>query len=135
MINIALLGYGTVGSGFYEILNNNKNKIENIVKEKINLKHILIKDLTKKRENLKNKDILTDDFNKILKDPEVDIVVELIGGEKAAYQYIKKSLKNNKIVITANKLLIARHYNQLIALAEDSSTGALVFNSDWRQIR
>ena len=122
MINIALLGYGTVGSGFYEILKNNKNKLENIVKEKIKLKHILIQDLTKKRENLADKSILTDDFNKILMDPEVDIVVELIGGEQAAYQYIKKSLVKNKIVITANKLLIAKHYNQLMTLAEHNDT-------------
>ncbi|MFW6295252.1 MAG: homoserine dehydrogenase, partial [Halanaerobium sp.] len=62
MINIALLGYGTIGSGFYEILNGNKAKIENLIKAKINIKYIFVSDLQEKREEIIDEDILTDNY-------------------------------------------------------------------------
>jgi len=122
MINIALLGYGTVGSGFYEILNNNKAKLENLVKSKLNLKHILVNDLKKERKSLKNKDILTDDYSRVIDDSDIDIAVILIGGRESAYQYIKDFLNKGKIVITANKLVLSENYFELMRLAERNQT-------------
>lgn len=121
MINIALLGYGTIGSGFYEILNGNKAKIENLIKAKINIKYIFVSDLQEKREEIIDEDILTDNYEKILSDPDIDIVVELIAEEGAAYNYIKDFLKKGKIVITANRDALAKHYSELMLLAEKNN--------------
>src|SRR6056297_1599820 len=122
MVNIALLGYGTVGSGFYEILEKNKAKIENLVKAKVNIKYILVEDLDKEREEIKNEEILTDDYCRILDDSELDIIVELMSGKDGAFDYIKDFLKKGTTVITANKEVLAKNYTELMELAEKNNT-------------
>ncbi|MGM0601745.1 MAG: homoserine dehydrogenase [Bacillota bacterium] len=122
MINVALLGFGTVGSGFYEILQKEKNKIYNKIGEEINVKYILVSDLTKDRTNISHNTVLTDSFNEIISDESLDIIIELIGGSTPALEYIKQSLKTKKIVITANKLVVANNFKELIKLAEKNKT-------------
>ena len=103
--NIALLGLGTVGKAVYEEINNN-------------VSYVLVKDITKKRNIQLSEKIITNDFQEIIQDKNIDIVIELIGGENPAYNYIKKSIKANKNVITANKEVMGKHGKELLNLAE-----------------
>ena len=91
MINIALLGYGTVGKGTYEILENQKDKISKVLNDQINVKKILVRNL----DNHKGLDpnIVTDDFSEIINDDEIKLVVEMTGDQEKSYEYIKESLK------------------------------------------
>ncbi|RCW89338.1 homoserine dehydrogenase [Halanaerobium sp. DL-01] len=122
MISIALLGFGTVGSGFYEILKREEEKIEEKINDKVSIKYILVNDLSKNREQISSDTIVTDSFEKIIADENIDIIIELIGGETPALDYIKRSLSAEKIVITANKLLVANYFKELIKLAEKNKT-------------
>ena len=103
-MNIALLGFGTVGYGVYDMASHTEN---------LTVKYVL--DL-KKHEDISAHSVT--DITEILEDPSVDTVVELIGGENPAYTFIKKSLLAGKNVITANKLVICKHYEELTALSK-----------------
>lgn len=100
-INIAIIGYGTVAKGVVELLKNNSSIIEKNNRVKINLKRILIR---KKREE----SIFTTDYNDILNDETIDIVLELTSAKIEAFNYIVKALKSKKHVVSANKYIIAR---------------------------
>lgn len=102
-MNVALLGFGTVGVGVYELLKNQKN---------INVKYVL--DI-KIHNDISA--ISTTDFNDILNDETVDTVVEVIGGLHPAYEFVSKSLSKGKNVISANKFLISTFYKELSSLA------------------
>ncbi len=102
-MTIGLLGFGTVGKGVYDILEKTPG---------LEVKYVL--DL---REIPEIADKLTKDLNVILSDPSVDTVVELIGGMHPAYEFVKASLEAGKNVVTANKLMMSFHYNELIHLA------------------
>ena len=106
--NIALLGLGTVGKAVYEEINNN-------------VSYVLVKDITKKRNIQLSEKIISNDFQEIIQDKNIDIVIELIGGENPAYNYIKKSIKANKNVITANKEVMGKHGKELLNLAEKNN--------------
>lgn len=104
-MKIGLLGYGTVGKGVFDIL----AEIDGP-----EVKYVLdLRDLPE----LGNK--LTKDLNVILSDPEVDTVVELIGGMNPAYDFVKKSLLAGKNVVTANKLMVSLHYGELVGIAKE----------------
>jgi len=105
-MNIAILGFGTVGYGVYELA----QKVP-----EVDVKYIL--DL-KKHDDISAKSVT--DINEILNDASVDTVVELIGGHHPAYDFIVASLKSGKNVITANKLVICEHYEELTALAKEN---------------
>ena len=110
-IKIGLIGLGTVGSGVFKTLKN----FDNIVIAKI-----AVKNLNKKRdiEGLNNS-ILTDDAYKIVNDPEIDIVAELIGGIEPAFDLISTAMKNGKHIVTANKELLAKRGEDIFKLAEE----------------
>ena len=110
-IKIGLIGLGTVGSGVFKTLKN----FDNIVIAKI-----AVKNLNKKRdiEGLDNS-ILTDDAYKIVNDPEIDIVAELIGGIEPAFDLISTAMKNGKHIVTANKELLAKRGEDIFKLAEE----------------
>jgi len=121
-INIGLAGFGNIGSNFYQILNKNKKDIF-LKTGKIPLvKYISAKNLKKKRKLKIPKDKwIKNPINLVLKD-DVDIIVELIGGsDGVAKKLVFAALKNNKHVITANKSLMAKHGDQLAALAEKNN--------------
>lgn len=116
-INIGLLGYGTVGSGVTSILQKNSYDINTRTEADIKVKTALVKDLTKTRAQ--NKDILfTDKVADILDDPEIDIVVEVMGGIEPARTYIITALNNGKNVVTANKDLLAAYGQELFEVAQ-----------------
>ncbi len=118
MINVAILGYGTVGSGVYEILKKNPDGIAKKAGDVLNIKYILdIRDFDDHPE----KELFTKDYNDILNDDDVSIVVEVMGGLNPAYDFTKSALMAGKTVVTSNKELVASHGTELIALAKEKS--------------
>ncbi|SFA83172.1 homoserine dehydrogenase [Acetitomaculum ruminis DSM 5522] len=122
MINIAILGYGTIGSGVAEVLNTNKDSIAARAGQEVNVKHVL--DL---REFLGDpiQDKIVHDINVILDDPEIDVVVETMGGTTPAYEYVKSALLKGKSVATSNKNLVAAHGAELIEIAKKNNINFL----------
>jgi len=116
MIKIGILGVGTVGASVAKILENNADILEARAGEKITVKCGVVKNLSKDR----GVDItLSSDPYDIIDDPEIDIVVELMGGVEEPYRLVKDALKNGKSVVTANKALLAYHRYELQELAGD----------------
>ena len=112
MADIAVLGHGVVGSGVLEVLLTHTDSITRRAKEEIRVKHIL--DLREFPE-LPYAGSFTKDFNVILEDPEVTIVVECMGGLEPAYTFVRSCLENGKSVVTSNKELVAQKGAELLA--------------------
>ena len=122
MINIAVLGYGTVGSGVVEVINTNHESINKRAGDEINIKYVL--DLRDFPGDPVEK-VLVHDYEVIVNDPEVDIVVEVMGGLNPAYDFVKKCLKSGKSVVTSNKELVAAHGAELLQIAKDENVNFL----------
>lgn len=122
MINIGIIGYGTVGSGVFEVLNANKDSIAEKSGEEIQVKRIC--DLREFPGDPAEK-LITHDFNDILNDDEIPIVVETMGGTKPAYDFVKTSLEAGKSVCTSNKELVATYGAGLIKLAKKNNVSFL----------
>ncbi len=118
MINVGIIGFGTVGTGTAKILLENKDVISQRIGFDINLKKIADLDIKKSRGIKLPEGILTANADDILNDPEINIVVELIGGIHPAKEFILKAIRNKKHVVTANKALIATEGNEILAEAE-----------------
>ena len=116
-INVGIVGFGTVGTGTAKILIENSLLIEERVGIPIVIKKIADHDIEKQREINVDPAILTKDANEILKDPEIDIVVELIGGYGYAKEFILKAIDKGKHVVTANKALLAVHGDEIFRAA------------------
>jgi len=112
-IKIALLGFGTVGTGVYELLEKNSELIKERVGIKPVIKKILVRDLKKKRDAKVDKNLFTTDIEEILNDPEILIVCELMGGIEPAKSYVLKALQKGKEVVTANKAILAQHGDEI----------------------
>lgn len=119
-LNIALLGLGTVGSGVVKIIEENRQQIKDTINKDIVIKHILVRDKSKKRPLNISQYHLTEDINDILNDNSIDIVVEVMGGIEPTVDWLRTALKNKKHVITANKDLLAIHLKLLEDLAEEN---------------
>ncbi|MDD3839020.1 MAG: homoserine dehydrogenase [Clostridia bacterium] len=117
-INIALLGFGNVGKGVWNIIQMNRDKIERYIDKPIHIKKILVRDINKDRGVDVPGQVFTQKFEDIINDEEIDIVVELVGGIDGAYQYIKSALLKGKNVVTANKAVIATKGEELRQLAK-----------------
>ena len=122
MAKIAVLGHGVVGSGVLEVLLTHHDSIERRAKEEISVKRIL--DL-REFPGLPYSDIFTKDFSLILNDPEITIVVEVMGGITPAYDYVKACLNNGKSVVTSNKELVAAHGAEFIAIAKEKNVNLI----------
>lgn len=118
-MKIALLGYGTVGSGTYELIQKNKEMIQKKYNTDVEVTSILVRNLDK-YQSYEHFERFTTDPTEFLKD-DVDVVIELIGGLDPAYEYMKSALKSKKHVISANKDLIAEHFTELTDLAYDNN--------------
>ena len=123
-INIALLGAGTVGGGVYRLIKENREEFKDRTGAVINVKKVLVRDMSKDRTGF-DKAVLTDDFNEIISDKDIEIVVELMGGLHPALEYVTESLKAGKQVVTANKDLIAEHGELIGNLAEQMGSDLL----------
>ena len=122
MISVAIMGHGVVGSGVAEILTTHKQKLFASIGEEIYVKHIL--DLREFPDS-PLADRFTKDFNDILNDREVRVVVEVMGGINPAYDFVKKCLKSGKSVVTSNKELVAAHGAELLQIAKDENVNFL----------
>jgi len=116
-IGIGLLGLGTVGSGVAEVLVIRADSLAEQAGLSLILKRVLVRDVNKRRSVEVSPDLLTTHPEEVLSHPEVDIVIELIGGEHPAKEYIERAIANGKHVVTANKEVIAKYGYELFSLA------------------
>ena len=122
VMKIALLGYGTVGSGVVEVINSNKESIEKRAGKAIDIKYVL--DLREFPGEAIN-ELIVHDFKTILEDEEVEIVAEAMGGVEPAYTFAKSSLLNGKSYVTSNKELVAPHGAELLEIARRNNVNFL----------
>lgn len=117
MIHVAVLGYGTVGSGVVEVIETNKKDIDKRAATELNIKYILdLRDFP----GDPYEDKVVHDYNIILNDPEVTVICETMGGIKPAYDFSKQALMAGKSVCTSNKELVANHGPELIRIAREN---------------
>ena len=116
-IQIGLLGLGTVGRGTYEILRRNQHEIARRAGRGIEVAAIAVRDVDKARAIVGSKVPVSSNFNDVIRNPDIDIVVELMGGYEPAYALALDAITRGKHVVTANKALLARHGNELFDAA------------------
>ncbi len=124
-IKIALLGLGTVGTGVYKIL---KMQEEDMIPKlgcRAEVKKILVRNLEKAAKKVEDPSVLTNDWQSIVSDPDIDIVVEVMGGLTPAGTYIREALQSGKHVVTANKDLIAAEGHELLKIAAEGKRDLL----------
>ena len=124
VVHVGLLGFGTVGGGVVQIFQNNAAMMARKTGAELHIKKILVRDLKKPRAVHCDAALTTDPAD-ILNDPEILIVVELLGGEEPAHSLMLAALQNGKHVVTANKDVIARHGRELFAAAEQQGVNLL----------
>ena len=122
MVNIAVMGYGTVGSGVVEVVNTNGARISQRIGDELNIKYVL--DLRDFPEDPVQEKIVHD-FETIINDDEIKIVVEVMGGIEPAYTFVKRCLQAGKSVATSNKALVAKHGAELLSIAEENNINFL----------
>ncbi|MET1248248.1 homoserine dehydrogenase [Sporolactobacillus sp. STCC-11] len=113
-VSVGLLGFGTVGTGVVRLLTKNKERLQERAGCEINLEKVLVRNKNRARKVLIDNRTLTTDVYEILDNPEINVIIELIGGVDLAYRYILRALKNKKNVITANKDLMASYGEELL---------------------
>ena len=122
MIHVAVLGYGTVGSGVVEVIENNKDLVNKKACAELNVKYILdLRDFPGDPYEAK----VIHDYEVILNDEEVSIICETMGGVRPAYDFTKRALLKGKSVCTSNKELVANHGPELIKIAEENNCNYL----------
>ncbi len=121
-VQVAIMGIGTVGGGTYDILTQNHDKILSSYGVDITVKKVLDKDEARLKAKVKPEQITTD-LNDILNDPEISIVVEVMGGVEPAKTFITRALEAGKSVVTANKELISKHWGEIEQVAKKNGVG------------
>src|SRR4051812_49239599 len=118
-VNVGLLGIGTVGGGTFEVLARNQEEITRRAGRGIAIKMVADKDLDRARRLVRETAIITTDADEVINNPDIDIVIELIGGTTIAHELVLKAIRNGKHVVTANKALLAKHGNEIFAAARE----------------
>src|SRR4030042_5577007 len=118
-IQVGLIGFGTVGTGVVKILREKGDLLSSLVGVPIKLKRIADQDLNRDRGVPVPKGVLTDQVEQILEDPDISIVIELIGGLEPARSFILKALEKGKHVVTAHKALLAHKGGEIFQKAEE----------------
>ena len=119
VINVGILGIGTVGGGTYTVLQRNAEEIARRAGRPIRITMVADKNIELAKQVTGGSCIVTDDAFAVVADPEVDIVIELIGGCGIAKELVMESIENGKHVVTANKALLAKHGNEIFSAAQD----------------
>ena len=119
VIKAALLGAGTVGSGVYALSEMLKDEMFQKTGASLEIKKVLVRNVKKDRPGIP-KEIMTDNWQEILEDEEIQLVIELMGGVEPARTYIVQALEAGKQVVTANKDVLAEHGQEILTLAENS---------------
>jgi len=120
-IKVALLGLGTIGKGFYKVLEEQKSDIFKKTGAQVEIAKILEKDIDREWPEYIDKNLLTDNWDSILNDDEIQIIVELIGGTTIAKKFVVEALNKGKHVVTANKDMVAAHGSELFEIADKKS--------------
>ena len=122
MVQIAVLGYGTVGSGVVEVINTNQEIVNKNAGDEINIKYVLdLRDFP--GDPVQEK--IVHDYEVIINDPEIKVVVEVMGGTNPAYTFVKRALESGKSVCTSNKELVAKHGTELLEIAREKNINFL----------
>lgn len=124
-MNIGILGLGTVGGGVVNVLSKNESEIFARTGEQINVTHGAVRNISEPRICADGDINITEDAFEVVNNPEIDVVLELIGGTTIAKELVIQAINNNKHVITANKALIATHGNELLTLAKQKNVHLL----------
>ncbi len=122
MTNIAVLGFGVVGSGTVELIYQNYNNIKSKIKDDIQVKYILDR---RTFPDSPYNDRITTDFEEIISDESVSVVIEVMGGVEPAYTFVKKALESGKSVVTSNKALVAAKGYELLTIAKEKGVNFL----------
>ena len=125
VIKAALLGLGTVGTGVYKVLKNQEEEMTAKIGCKVEITKILVRNIEKAAAKLGDTALLTNQWEEIVNDPEIEIVIELIGGINPARDYILQALNAGKHVVSANKDLIAVHGHELLEAAHNNKVDFL----------
>ena len=120
IVQIGMIGFGNVGQGLYRLLEKNRTLIEAKVGAQMRIKRIMVKDLSKPRDVATPEGMLTDKYEDILNDPEIDVVLELMGGYEPARTYLLDAMKKGKHIVTANKAVLSVHWDEIIATARQN---------------
>ena len=119
VIKIGMLGLGTVGTGVYKVLKSQQEEMLPKLGARVELKKILVRNVEKAAAKVDDPSIITTSFEEIANDPEIEIVVEVMGGVEPAFTFVKKALEAGKSVCTSNKALVAAHGPELLEMAKE----------------
>ncbi|RAP30740.1 homoserine dehydrogenase [Candidatus Marinamargulisbacteria bacterium SCGC AG-343-D04] len=119
MINIGLIGFGNVGKSVFDIFAENGDLISNRIGQPIHIKKIAVRSIEKYSSQVPDPSLLTDSVDDILQDPDIDIVVEVMGGDQPAYNFITQALTHKKHVVTANKEVVSKHKRHFFQCAKE----------------
>jgi homoserine dehydrogenase len=122
-VSIGLLGIGTIGSGVAKVLLSKKKMLTRQAGSPVTLTRIVEKDTSKHGSLGIERSFFTTDYRKVVQAADIDVVIELIGGEHPAYEFIKEALARGKHVVTANKEVMAKHGAELLSIARDNHAG------------
>ncbi|MCG3083183.1 homoserine dehydrogenase [Anoxybacillus sp. LAT_35] len=118
-VSVGLLGLGTVGSGVVKIIKNHQDKLMHQIGCPVEIKKVAVRDRDKKRDVVLPEAVLTTNVEEVINDPDIDVVIEVMGGIEETRQYILQALKNGKHVVTANKDLMALYGTELLSVASE----------------
>lgn len=125
VVNIALLGLGTVGRGVYQLVSRENQEITERLGARLRVSRVLVRDVTKERGISMPPELLTTDYRVVLEDPEIAIVVEVIGGVDLALKLVMGAIERGKSVVTANKELMASHGREVLEAAAEHGVDVL----------
>jgi homoserine dehydrogenase len=120
VLNVAILGFGTVGEGVYKTIESHQEELTSILGKKVKVVAVLIRNKQKARK-IDDKILVTSDFNEIVQLPKLDIVIEAIVGSEPSFTYLKRAIQRGCHVITANKQMFAHHGKELMMLAKENA--------------
>ena len=122
-VNIGFLGCGNIGGGVWRLLREFEAEIARREQLAFRVRRVLVRDVSKARGGNIPREILTDSPEDVLADPEIQIVMEFMGGEEPAASYIERALLAGKTVVTANKMALSTHWAELNAAAQKTGAG------------
>ncbi|NLJ61683.1 MAG: homoserine dehydrogenase, partial [Alcaligenaceae bacterium] len=120
-IKVGLLGLGVVGGGTWKVLNQNADEIARRAGRRIEVVAVAVRDVAKAKALVGDQVQITTDGMEIVRNPEIDVVVELVGGESLAKDWVMEAIAQGKHVVTANKALLATHGNAIFAAAQEKN--------------
>lgn len=124
-LGIGLLGMGVVGTGVVEVLSQKKDYLESLIGRPLSIEQVLVKDSSKTRSVKLSQDLFTCRYNDILHNEDVDVIIEVIGGEQPAFDFILKAIERGKHVVTANKEVMAKHGTVIMTAAREKGVRVL----------